>query len=159
MGRPYVGRGKFCSNACRHEGRRKYADGLTQQERWRRKQRDIARPIVQALRDKTVCKLCGKQPIEYHRKEHETQPRSRISYMVISGRSVADILAEIARCEPLCHRCHQIVDGRMKVTVNKNESCDASISCRANQSELAESGNKSGSYCRYSGGLGEKIDD
>lgn len=118
--------GKYCSNDCRHNGRRIH-DGLNPQQRYRLKCCEIAKQFVNALRAKTVCQKCGCQPIEYHNKEHETQPTHRISYMVQVGRSIVDIALEIEKCQPLCRRCHQLLDGRIKNNLTGRRPCLSSL--------------------------------
>jgi hypothetical protein len=72
-----------------------------------RKRRAIARTHIAAVRVRTVCKDCGKQPIEWHSFKHDKNSRLRISVMPYLGQSLAAIDTEIAKCEPLCRDCHQ----------------------------------------------------
>ena len=68
---------------------------------------------VAAIRRKTKCDHCGGDKIEWHRDGHKTH--ERISWMVVHGASIETIDAEIARCTPLCRRCHMRLDGRLAV--------------------------------------------
>lgn len=80
--------------------------------------RERSRAFVAEVNARTVCAHCGRQPIEWHNPEHATVPGRasyRISNMASAGRTVADIQAEMARCTPLCRRCHMAEDGRLAV--------------------------------------------
>jgi hypothetical protein len=74
------------------------------------------RPEVEAaikeLRARTVCARCGRQPIDWHAEHHVGRSGQRISNMVGAGYKLGAVLAEIARCEPLCRSCHMREDGR-----------------------------------------------
>jgi hypothetical protein len=72
----------------------------------------VAKAYVKAQRSMTLCDDCGRQPVEYHRKEHEQYPARRIHFRVAQGHSIHAIAAEISRCVPLCRRCHMKRDGR-----------------------------------------------
>lgn len=78
-----------------------------------------ARAYVDAVNEATYCAECGAQPVEWHNPEHVEMNRQgyRISSMVARGRTVDAIRAEMARCTPLCRRCHMTVDGRMRALV------------------------------------------
>jgi hypothetical protein len=52
--------------------------------------------------------------IEYHNPEHREQPGRRIGVLVNSGSTLEVVLAEIARCEALCVRCHRQKDARRR---------------------------------------------
>lgn len=71
------------------------------------------RAAVRQIRAKTHCAVCGRQPIDWHSKDHDADHRRRIALMVGNGRSMASILLEISRCRPLCRRCHMLEDGRL----------------------------------------------
>ena len=62
--------------------------------------------IIRNVRNETFCKICGKQPIHWHRFEHEDNNNKRIHRMVEGGRNIIDILVEISKCTPLCVPCH-----------------------------------------------------
>jgi hypothetical protein len=74
------------------------------------------REFVAALNARTSCSACGAQPVEWHNPEHVELGRQnfRISSLAHSGKPIADIEAEIARCTPLCRRCHMVEDGRLR---------------------------------------------
>lgn len=74
------------------------------------------RAFVDEINARTVCAHCGAQPIEWHNPEHVEQNRERfrIGHMVHRPRAIDAIAAELARCTPLCRRCHMREDGRMK---------------------------------------------
>lgn len=77
-------------------------------DRYRRRTRDW----VTALRAQTTCARCGGQPIDWHNPEHVEDPRRRIANLA-HNTGIAAVAAEIARCEPLCRRCHMSLDGRL----------------------------------------------
>lgn len=94
---------------------------LTPMQRWHAAHREerqarirVARAFVREVRDRTVCARCGRQPIEWHNDEHLARPSQRISTMAGNGYSPERIAAEIARCEPVCRRCHVHGDGRLR---------------------------------------------
>lgn len=93
------------------------AKGKTEfcQRKWLLAARARNRSFVAEINSRTFCAHCGAQPIEWHNPEHvELNRRNfRIGSMVTQGRSVEAITAEIARCTPLCRRCHLIEDGRL----------------------------------------------
>jgi hypothetical protein len=80
---------------------------------WRKARREKLRLAIDAIREKTVCEICGNQPIDFHRKEHEAHPAWRICNLLRRAAPFLTILEEIARCQPLCRRCHLTVDGRI----------------------------------------------
>lgn len=77
-----------------------------------------ARAFVDALRARTFCVRCGRQPIEWHNKEHEQDKKQRISNMVGRGITPARIQTEIDKCTPYCRSCHMAVDGRTRNLVD-----------------------------------------
>lgn len=79
------------------------------------------RAFVDALRARTFCAHCGAQPVDWHNPEHVelNRPHMRISQMVGKARAIAAIEAEVARCTPLCRRCHMAEDGRLKRLVEQ----------------------------------------
>ena len=81
--------------------------------RWLAKRAE-AQTFVKGINAKTVCVVCGKQPIEWHRTEHKMNGCRRIGNMVAQGVSVKEIAKELALCTPLCRRCHIKFDGRFK---------------------------------------------
>lgn len=78
------------------------------------------RVYMAELKSKMVCAHCGGQPVEWHNPEHVQagRQRFRIGNMVGRGQAIETIEAEIARCIPLCRRCHMTEDGRLKVLVS-----------------------------------------
>jgi hypothetical protein len=52
----------------------------------------------------TVCANCGKQPIIWHHPDGDGD-KGRVDKFVTGG-TITDVDAEIARCVPLCHGCH-----------------------------------------------------
>lgn len=103
---------KYCSDTCRYA---RPIPALTRRELAAR-QRRLNRAFIRELNVRTFCAHCGAQPIEWHNPEHvnPSRQRYRISDMVQSPRSIAAIKAEIARCTPLCRRCHMAEDGRLR---------------------------------------------
>lgn len=71
----------------------------------------MARRVIKEIRAGTVCSKCGAQPIEWHDPTggHTLKPNSMVSSMVGKGLRLETIQAEIARCIPLCARCHRLV--------------------------------------------------
>lgn len=89
---------------------------LSRRQRWLDAARARNRAFVAEINGRTVCARCGKQPIEWHNTEHVELNRRgfRISSMVADGSSVERIQMEMARCTPLCRRCHMAEDGRLQ---------------------------------------------
>jgi hypothetical protein len=83
----------------------------------REKARKIATEFVSGINKKTFCKLCGRQPIEWHKKAHEKFPNSRVSSLRTQGASIQRIKLEIDSCEPLCRSCHMKIDGRTEALI------------------------------------------
>lgn len=83
-----------------------------------------ARTYIDEINARTVCAHCGAQPIEWHNPEH-VEPglgKNRIAMMPQRHAAIATIAAEMARCIPLCRRCHMVEDGRLgKFVVAKKE--------------------------------------
>ena len=73
------------------------------------------RAFVAEVNARTVCAHCGARPIEWHNPEHVelNLPLKRICVLARSTASIATIQAELARCTPLCRRCHMREDGRL----------------------------------------------
>ena len=73
------------------------------------------RDFVAAINAQTPCAHCGRQPIEWHNPDHVLLKRQswRITNLVWQPASLAVIQGEMARCTPLCRRCHMVEDGRM----------------------------------------------
>ncbi len=71
--------------------------------------------FVAKINARTVCAHCGAQPVEWHNPEHVELGRKlfRIGHLV-GGASLKSIETEMARCTPLCRRCHMREDGRMR---------------------------------------------
>lgn len=80
----------------------------------RAERRAEARAFIAEINTRTVCAHCGAQPIEWHNPEHVKLNRQhfRISYLVSQGTRIEVIREELARCTPLCRRCHMRADGR-----------------------------------------------
>jgi hypothetical protein len=70
-----------------------------------------AKAYVTKLRETTYCVICGSQPIDWHCEEGHKES-ARISHLMASGKSIARIEQEIAKCTPLCRKHHMKVDGR-----------------------------------------------
>jgi len=83
--------------------------------------RPIAREFINRVNAATFCATCGAQPVEWHNPEHVEMNLGgrRISNMVGAGRAIATIREELARCTPLCRRCHMTADGRMDRLVER----------------------------------------
>lgn len=77
------------------------------------RRRAKAQAFVARKRKETVCALCGGQPVEWHHCQPVEKHHERISALAVHGASIARLKEEMARCEPLCRRCHMIRDGRM----------------------------------------------
>jgi hypothetical protein len=71
------------------------------------------RSFIDAVNSQTICAKCGCQPIQWHNPEHVALGRQkyRIGNMASSTYSLLAIRAELARCTPLCARCHMHEDG------------------------------------------------
>lgn len=82
----------------------------------RKNRRELARDFVLTKNARTVCAHCGRQPIEWHNRDHVEQNREdfRISALVRRGATISDIQDEMERCTPLCRRCHMQEDGRLQ---------------------------------------------
>jgi hypothetical protein len=102
-------------------GRRQPGPFPSQPER-----RRIARDFVNALKKVTPCAGCGGPMLDWHNPEHIDRPVRRISRMVGIGSTLRNIKLEIARCTPLCRRCHMTEDGRIKGLVALNRKLTAS---------------------------------
>lgn len=81
------------------------------------KRRQMAKAYVQKIRATTVCRKCGRQPIEWHSEKHKNHQHRRVGAMAMAGLPIATIAAEIKRCVPLCRRCHMVNDGRMEIAI------------------------------------------
>ena len=86
----------------------------------RRLKRAIATEYVNNINNQTFCRVCGNQPIEWHRHEHEEKPNSRVSSLRAQGVSVQRIQQEINLCIHLCRSCHMKEDGRLEA-LHKNK--------------------------------------
>lgn len=73
----------------------------------------LAKEFLNGIRACTVCKRCGRQPVDFHRKEHEIDGNLRVSRMTARGHPIKTIQAEIDKCEALCRSCHMKEDGRL----------------------------------------------
>lgn len=83
--------------------------------RWLEAARARNRTFVGEVNARTVCAHCGAQPIEWHNPEHVQLGREgfRIGTMLMGGSTIGAIKSEMARCTPLCRRCHMAEDGRL----------------------------------------------
>jgi hypothetical protein len=72
-----------------------------------------ARTFYKAIQIKTVCRGCGKQPVEWHNPEHKNHLGRRVHALVSLGYPVERIAAEMGTCTPLCRHCHMLLDGRL----------------------------------------------
>src|SRR5665647_1355588 len=95
--------------------------------RWLRPDRVKARAdikrYVKGVRAVTFCDICGAQPIEWHNEDHPDCPHERVSSLVAQGKSRARVDAEIAKCVPLCKKCHMTIDGRMANNKRRLAKC------------------------------------
>lgn len=80
------------------------------------KNRAAAQAFLADVKARTFCAHCGAQPIEWHNPEHIERDRRhfQIGPLASGGSTIAGIESEMARCTPLCRRCHMIEDGRMR---------------------------------------------
>lgn len=71
--------------------------------------------FIDEVNARTTCAHCGAQPVEWHNFEHVQGGRLRfqIGRLVGGGAAIATIVAELARCTPLCRACHMAEDGRL----------------------------------------------
>jgi hypothetical protein len=71
--------------------------------------------FVAEVNARTVCAHCGAQPVEWHNPEHVLPNRQswRIANLVWQPAGIQKITDELARCTPLCRRCHMREDGRL----------------------------------------------
>lgn len=72
-----------------------------------------AKQYVDELRNKTYCEICGQQPIEWHREEHNQDSNLRIAHLRALGFPIPRIADEISKCTALCRGCHMRLDDRM----------------------------------------------
>lgn len=73
-----------------------------------------ARAYMKQVRANTPCVRCGVlKPVDFHNHEHVQDDSRRIAHMAARGASIPALQAEIAKCTPLCRRCHMREDGRM----------------------------------------------
>ena len=79
------------------------------------------RAYMADLKARTVCAHCGAQPVDWHNPEHVelNRRRFRIGTMAGKGQSIAAIESELARCTPLCRRCHMAEDGRLAALASR----------------------------------------
>jgi hypothetical protein len=92
--------------------------GLKEENKAARRRRNA--DFVAALRRAARCEKCGQQPIEWHSPDHIESPSQRIGVMIGKLRSLRAISKEVAKCVPLCRRCHMIEDGRL-AALKKNQ--------------------------------------
>lgn len=90
----------------------------------RARRKEAAQAFVAEVNARTFCAHCGAQPIEWHNPEHVDLNRQsfRISSLVVQGRSIDVIQAEMGRCTPLCRRCHMREDGRLRALVESGRT-------------------------------------
>lgn len=72
----------------------------------------IAKEYVKEVRSTTFCVRCGKQPVDFHHVDHESNGNQRVAHLTALGSSLARIQQEIDKCEALCRSCHMKEDGR-----------------------------------------------
>jgi hypothetical protein len=90
-----------------------------------------ARAFIDAVNAQTLCAHCGARPIEWHNPEH-VKPglwKNRISIMPQRHASISTIEAEMARCTPLCRRCHMAEDGRLAKFVTAKKEPSPCLEC------------------------------
>lgn len=75
--------------------------------------RSEARAFMASVRQRIVCEICGKQPVDFHSDDHPRYPWRRLSSLVAGGASPSRLQREMDVCRPLCRTCHQVVDGRL----------------------------------------------
>lgn len=99
---------KYCQPCAKANQREQHARAVA-----KRKARNYA--FVAEVNAHTVCAHCGGQPVEWHNPDHVSLNRQnfRISILVTHV-GIEAIRAEMARCTPLCRRCHMQEDGRMQ---------------------------------------------
>lgn len=93
---------------------------LAQQDE--RRARNVA--FVAEVNARTFCAHCGAQPIEWHNPDHVALGLQlhRIGEMARRAYAIETIRAEMARCTPLCRRCHMAEDGRLQQFVTAGGS-------------------------------------
>lgn len=79
----------------------------------REERRLVATEFVNEVNSRTVCMVCGSQPIEWHHEDHPKQPNARVSSLRTQGASIQRIQREMDRCTPLCRLHHMEIDGRL----------------------------------------------
>jgi len=84
-----------------------------------------------AVRSNTYCKLCGRQPIDWHNPEHLKHPYRRVGKMAGGGRTISAIAKEISNCIPLCRSCHMKEDGRLDTLLNRPRLTTPAKNCSA----------------------------
>jgi len=72
-----------------------------------------AREYTKAIRNKTHCVYCGRQPIEWHSDDHIVNYNQRVSGLAARGHPISRIRKEIKKCKALCRLCHMKEDGRL----------------------------------------------
>lgn len=116
---PKEKRASFCSRQCssRWQAAQLAATAASRPSRADRARTRIeaATAYVDAINAEAFCTQCGAQPVEWHNPEHVELNRQgyRIGRMRSTGASIQKIEAELARCTPLCRRCHMAEDGRL----------------------------------------------
>lgn len=112
----------FCSEACRRAFRKAQSPGGAGIVR---RSRERNRAHVAQVNARTVCAHCGAQPIEWHNSDHVLLNRQdwRIGNLVWQPAAIAKIEEEMARCTPLCRRCHMAEDGRFKNLKQNSGGC------------------------------------
>ena len=87
----------------------------------------IATAFVKAVTAQTVCATCGRQPVEWHHTGHPLKPNSRVSSIRAQGNTIRRIQREMARCTPLCRRCHMLEDSRLEALIAKSQARQPSL--------------------------------
>lgn len=78
-----------------------------------------ARAFLKKVRAKTRCRWCKRKPVDFHDLKHKKTPK-QVGTLAAAGYPIARIKAVIARCEPLCRRCHMKTDGRHRSWLKAN---------------------------------------
>lgn len=89
------------------------------------------RAFITEVNARTFCAHCGAQPVEWHNPEHVELNRQayRISSLVVNRAAIKTIQTEMARCTPLCRRCHMAEDGRLEALRQANPLITACVEC------------------------------
>ena len=78
-----------------------------------------ARAYLKKVRSKTRCRWCKRKPVDFHDLKNKKTPQ-RVGSLAACGYPITKIQEVIARCEPLCRRCHMKADGRHRSWLKAN---------------------------------------